>query len=120
MKGILILAHGSREKQTENTLHQIIDLLQKKTVNTIIGKAFLQFSEINLEKGLDLLVKKGASEIVIIPYFLFDGIHIREDIPKEIEEYKKGNPDIKVSLGKTLGVDERLVDILLDRVGENA
>lgn len=119
MKGILILAHGSREKSTEDTLEEIIAMLEADIDDCIIEYAFLQFSEVNLQKGVDKLVQKGVKDIKIIPYFLFEGVHIREDIPKEIEEYLKNNPEIKISLGKTLGADKRLAAILLDRVKES-
>jgi len=118
MKGILILAHGSREKSTEDTLIKIISMLKEEIEDYIVEYAFLQFSQVNLKKGLDKLVEKGAKDIKIIPYFLFDGVHIRENIPKKIDEYLKNNKDIKLCLGKTLGADKRLVEILADRVSE--
>lgn len=118
MKGILILAHGSREKSTENTLKEVISMLKAQMDDCIIEYAFLQFSEVDLKKGLDKLVDKGVKDIKIVPYFLFEGVHIREDIPKEIEEYLENKSDIKISLGKTLGADRRLAAILADRVKE--
>lgn len=116
MNGVLVLAHGSREKATENTLKEIITRLQSELQDTVIESAFLQFSEKSLEKGLDLLVEKGVKDIKIIPYFLFEGVHIREDIPKEIEDYLAKKLSIRITLGKTLGVDPRLVQVLVDRV----
>ncbi|MFQ9617091.1 MAG: sirohydrochlorin chelatase, partial [Clostridium butyricum] len=54
----------------------------------------------------------------VVPYFLFSGVHIREDIPKEIEEYIADKPGIKISMGNTLGEDPRLADVLADRIKE--
>ncbi len=118
MKGILILAHGSREKSTEDTLKEVIQLLKIEMEDALIEYAFLQFSELNLEAGLNKLVAKGANDIKVVPYFLFDGVHIREDIPKEIEEYLTEKEGLKISMGKTLGADKRLVSVLADRVRE--
>ncbi len=116
MKGILILAHGSREKSTQNTLNQIVDYLKADFKGYEIESSYLQFSDNNLENGLNSLKAKGATEIVVIPYFLFSGVHIREDIPEEIKCYTAKNPDIKISMGETLGADKRLAQILSDRV----
>lgn len=118
MNGILVLAHGSREKATENTLKEVIEMLREELKNTVIESAFLQFSERNLKNGLDLLIERGVKDIKIIPYFLFDGVHIREDIPKEIEEYLVNKLGIQITMGKTLGADQRLVEVLADRVKE--
>ena len=59
MKGILILAHGSREKSTENTLKEIVSMLKEMMNDYIIETAFLQFSDVNLEAGLDKLKSQG-------------------------------------------------------------
>lgn len=118
MKGILILAHGSREKETEVTLKRVAELTQSKLEDVIIETAYLQFSEVNLEKGLDKLIEQGVVDIKVVPYFLFDGVHIREDIPKEIEDYLTDKPNVKITMGETLGDDPRLADILADRIRE--
>lgn len=116
MNGILVLAHGSREKSTENTLNQIVKMLKDLMGDYVIETAFLQFSQTNLQVGLDKLIAKGINDIKVIPYFLFDGVHIREDIPSEIKDYLENNEDVKITLGKTLGTDIRLAQILADRV----
>lgn len=122
MTGILILAHGSRQNETENTLRKIIDMVKAELetdINTnLIEYAFLQFSDNNLETGLKKLVDQGAIKIKIIPYFLFDGVHILEDIPSEINEFLKGYPEVEISFGQTLGTDKRLAQIVVDRVRE--
>ena len=64
----------------------------------------------------DHLTEKGVTHIKVVPYFLFEGIHIRQDIPEEIEKILKDYPGVTVEMGKTLGVDERLADILVDRI----
>jgi sirohydrochlorin ferrochelatase len=118
MKAILVLAHGSREKQTQDTLEKITEMTKAQLPNSIIETAYMEFCDINLEKGLNILVEKGAKEIVVVPYFLFEGIHIREDIPGEIKEYLKKHPNVTVTMGKTLGADPRLADVLADRIRE--
>ena len=116
MTGILILAHGSRQKDTEKTLKVLVDKVQNLTGAANIETAFLQFSDNLLPAGLDRLVNKGCSKIHIIPYFLFNGVHIREDIPAELAKYRAAHPGIELYLGETLGADDRLAAILADRV----
>ncbi|WP_010249627.1 sirohydrochlorin chelatase [Acetivibrio cellulolyticus] len=118
MRGILILAHGSREKSTENTLQEVVGNLKGIYCEDVIETAYLQFSSLDLKAGLDNLREKGISDIVVIPYFLFDGVHIREDIPKEIDDYLKENSNVRITMGKTLGADKRLAEILADRIRE--
>ena len=116
MTGVLVLAHGSRRKETESVLASVVAKVKEKVDVKLIETAFLQFSEQDLEKGLVSLIEQGATEIKVIPYFLFDGVHITEDIPAELEAFKEKHGQINIYLESTLGDDERLAMILADKV----
>ncbi len=116
MKGVLILAHGSRIEATKNTINQVVDMVRKKIEGCPLQIAYMEFCEENIEHGIKTLAEQGVTEIKVVPYFLFEGIHIKEDIPNEIAECLKAYPGVTVEMGKTLGVDERLAEILVDRI----
>ena len=111
MKGILIIAHGS-------TMEEVFAMVQNNLPDLIVEHAYMEYCDVNLEKGLDLLREKGVKEIVVVPYFLFDGMHIIKDIPEEISAYLENHKDMKISMGKTLGADKRIADVLCDRIKE--
>ncbi len=63
--------------------------------------------------------------IIALPVFLADGAHTKEDIPEKLKdtfagEWAEIGKDVKLIYGKPIGVDERIVDILVDRVKEAA
>lgn len=116
MRGILVVAHGSRAKETEATLEAVLDMLKKKNPEIILEHAFMEFSEKTIGIAVDKLLEKGVTEIKVVPYFLFAGIHLKEDIPNMIKEYMADKPEINVIMGETLGADPRLCDILIDRI----
>lgn len=118
MDGILIIAHGSRAKATETTMATIVKMVRAKLpqVAVEIGYGYMEFCEMTIEKGLEKLVNDGATRIKAVPYFLFDGMHIKEDIPGILEKFRAEYPQIAVELAPTLGADERLADILVDRI----
>lgn len=122
MKGILVLAHGSRKSATEHTLEMIMEMLKELLSDMVceVEYCFIEFSDRTIEVGLDTFVNRGIKDIIVIPYFLFDGVHIRECIPRGIENYlqKHQNEEICIKLGKTLGADSRLAGILADRIRE--
>ncbi len=116
MKGVLILAHGSRVESTKNTIGAVVDMVREKITDRPIEIAYMEFCEENIEHGIKVLADQGVTEIKVVPYFLFEGIHIQKDIPEEIGEILKKYPGVQVEMGKTLGADERLADILTDRI----
>ena len=118
MTGVLLLAHGSREGDTEITMGRITAYVKETLGNGMVEEAYLQFREKNLEAGLLSLMSKGADTIRVVPYFLFEGVHIKEDIPAELAEFRKKHPGVEITMGKTLGADRRLADIVADRIRE--
>lgn len=116
MTGILILAHGSRRKETEDVLAAVVAKVKSYVAVDLLETAFLQFSEHDLEQGLERLIARGATEIRVIPYFLFSGVHIREDIPAALEEFKERHGNVRITLEPTLGDDDRLAMILADKI----
>lgn len=120
MKGIMILAHGSRVKTTRDTIETVVAMVKDKInlEETPLEIGYMELCEPNIEGAVRKLVEKGVDEIKVVPYFLFEGIHIKEDIPNEISEILVDYPEIKVTMGNTLGADSRLADILADRIRE--
>lgn len=118
MKGVLIIAHGSRQKSTEQTLEKIVALAKEKLPDLPVETAYMEFGLPDIPDGLDRLAAAGVTEATAVPYFLFDGIHIREDIPEALEKYRQDRPGMAITLGRPLGEDPRLADVLADRIRE--
>jgi len=120
--GVIILAHGSRnESEVSGILSEV-----SRTVKIwlppdieVVGAA-MEFNHPDLEEAIELLVKQGVKRVVIMPYFLFQGIHPTRDIPGRIEVIKQTNPGVELVLTNTLGVDERLTDLVVKRIQEAA
>ena len=116
MNGILILAHGSKRQETEKILDSLVRKVKAKTGEELVYPAYLQFSEQNLETGIERLIAQGASNIRIMPMFLFDGIHVTRDIPGELAEIMSKHPGVSVKMSRHIGDDDRIADIIVDRI----
>jgi glutamate-1-semialdehyde 2,1-aminomutase len=116
MKGILVIAHGSRAKETEATLEAVLSMVKIKMPETPMECAFMEFSDRTVEKGVSALVAQAVTEIRVVPYFLFMGIHMKEDIPNMVAECAAHHPGVKITMAEPFGVDERLADMLIDRI----
>lgn len=118
MKGVLILAHGSRRKETLNTMETVFNMVRENMPDLIVEHAYMELCDVTLDKGLDLLRDRGVRDVVVVPYFLFDGMHIVKDIPQEIKAYLETHQDMTISMGRSLGADKRIADVLCDRIRE--
>lgn len=117
-KGVIILAHGSRNTQSvDKVLSEITRGVKARLLpEAEVVWAAMQFNHPNLGEAVDTLVKQGVKQVVIMPYFLFEGIHFLKDIPCQIEVIKQNYPQIKFILTSTLGLDESLVDLVVKRI----
>jgi sirohydrochlorin ferrochelatase len=118
MKGVLVVGHGSRRKSTEQTLEAVVEMARGLLPEILIEIAYMEFGEQDIPSGLNVLIHRGAKEVAVVPYFLFDGVHIREDIPEALETLRAAHPDVKIIMGRPFGTDERLAAILSDRIKE--
>jgi precorrin-8X/cobalt-precorrin-8 methylmutase len=123
--GIIILCHGSRGQQGVAEVSQAlrgvaegIKPLLPQGVE-VIGAA-LQFNHPTLEEAVASLAVKGAERIVIMPYFLFAGRHITEDIPRLVEELKGSYKDKEFIVAKPLGSGEHFIFSVAERIEEAA
>lgn len=116
MEGILLLAHGSRAQETLQTMEKVAQMVRRRLPGSLIQVAYMEFCEVNIEKGLALLMEQGATTVKVIPYFLFEGIHIREDIPAQLAAFQEKHPHITIHMGKAIGADERLAEIIAERI----
>lgn len=114
MKHLLVVAHGSRRAASNDevrTLCQQLKQLDNPFVE--ISCAFLELAEPSIPEGLQALIANGATEIVVMPYFLSAGRHVTADIPAEIEPVKQQSPQVKISIAPYLGAAEQIGAILL-------
>ena len=80
-KSLLIVAHGSRKKVSNIEIHQLANNISMKLKSfPIVEACFLEIAEPSITQGIEICVQKGASEVLIMPYFLAAGRHVIEDI----------------------------------------
>ncbi len=73
----------------------------------------------HFEETLEKCVKQGAKTVVLIPYFLNTGLHMKLDIPVKMKKEAEKYPAVKLVFGKNLGFDELLVEIVKKRIEES-
>ena len=117
-KAVIILNHGTRNKQAQESFNVFARTLREKFQAVIIEHASMELSEPSMPVIIKKLYESGKRDIVIVPFFLFSGMHIVKDIPEIIEEERQKYSDLKITFGKPLMPDKRLMDILYDRIKE--
>ncbi len=115
---ILLMAHGSRIAEANDAARQIAAMVREMTGYEIVEVSFREQHLPNIQAGIDACVAQGAKRILLIPYFLFVGAHVQEDLPEEMAEAKKRYPQVEFAMGTHLGAHRKLAEIVVERINE--
>jgi len=116
MKALLLVAHGSRRKQSNDEVVQLADRLKKTCSDQygIIHAGFLELADTLIPDGIKKCADDGASSIIVLPYFLNSGRHVVEDIPEILEQTRPDYPDIDIKLAQHVGASEMMMNLLIE------
>lgn len=116
---ILLMAHGSRIPEANDAAREIAERVKQMTQFDIVEVSFREQHLPNIQQGVDACVAQGAQRILLVPYFLYMGAHVLEDLPEELEQAKVRYPGVEMVLGKHLGVHQKLAEIVVERIAES-
>jgi len=110
MLGVLLVLHGSKIQEWQDVAVQYANLLRKYF--DLVEYGFIEFNTPSITEAAKILINKGADTIVVVPLLFAAGTHFKRDIPKQLAEIK----NVKIIIADTIGIDERVAEILKERV----
>lgn len=118
MLGLLIVDHGSRRAEANAQLEDIAARVRVRAPGAAVAIAHMELAPPDIATGFAALVAQGATEIHVLPYFLSDGRHSREDIPRIVGEAAAPHPRVTWRIAAPLGPHDLLAELLLVRARE--
>ncbi|RYM05434.1 sirohydrochlorin chelatase [Sporolactobacillus sp. THM7-7] len=118
MLAVLYIAHGTRVARGVQQADHFLRSCMEKVPAPIQEICYLELVEPPIQEGIRRCVEKGARIVLVQPLLLLSAGHAKRDIPVEIERAGAHYPDVTFVYGQPFGVDERIVDILMERLHE--
>ena len=119
VKSLLIIAHGSRRERSNEEVRQLAEQIAgEQSAFDEVTAAFLEIASPSIPEGLEACIQRGATEVVVFPYFLAAGRHVVEDIPAEVTPVTEKYPQITVRIAPHLGLSQALPAIILQTAGK--
>ena len=115
---VLLIAHGSRHPSANDDLHALAARLLAAGEYPIVEACFLELAEPDIPTGGDRCVARGATRVLMIPYFLSAGVHLRRDLTAAREELSRRHPHVEFRLGSPLGPHPLLDSLVAARIRE--
>lgn len=117
--GIIIVDHGSRRLESNQMLEQVAALFAARFAAKydIVEPAHMELAEPSIATAYGRCVQRGATRVVVVPFFLGPGKHWTQDIPRLTADAALAHPGTSFHISPTLGIDDLILDLLAKRAG---
>ena len=113
---VLLIGHGSKDPDAKTSLQYVVDGLQDSYRN--VSLCWLEIEEPNIKQGIDDCTKNNPNVLIIVPYFLHRGAHVKRDIYEDLNPAMKKSGIKNIFITKHLGTDDKLIDLVIERARE--
>jgi sirohydrochlorin ferrochelatase len=114
---LLLIAHGSRNQEANDDLHHIAGELRARG-HGIVEASFLELSPPSIAEAGETCVRQGAEQVVLVPYFLSPGVHVRRDLTEARDQLSERFPTVRFVLAEPLGRHPLMLEVVAERVRE--
>jgi sirohydrochlorin cobaltochelatase len=107
---VILFAHGAREPEWARPFERLRDRLRASGLR--VELAYLGTMSPSLEEAAGVLARKGAATVTIVPLFLGQGGHLKEDLPKMVDDIRSLYPNTEFKITAALGDDPEMLDAM--------
>jgi len=109
--GVVVLAHGASDIEATGEIAKMAHWIFETTRHELVLPAFTDVCFPRLEQVVQRLDLLGASQLIVLPYYLFTGRLIKR-IQRQVERLTKQYPNRVIVQADYIGAHEQLLDLL--------
>jgi sirohydrochlorin ferrochelatase len=118
-RAVILIGHGSRAAGADDDMERIAGRLREAADGGIVDLCRMAGHGTSFGEVFERCVRQGAETVIVIPYFLHFGVHLRQDIPEILREAVMKHPEVRLVLGRHLGYDDALTALVERRIAES-
>ena len=115
---VLLIAHGSRRAEANHDLVILAELVSQRQEYDLVEVSYLELAKPTILEGGRACVQKGATRVLMLPYFLSAGVHVTNDLEEFRSQLGNEFPQVEFTLCPHLGLHPMMADIVLARLRE--
>ena len=113
---VILFGHGSSLPDASEAMDEVARRLEAQFGYPRIVPAYLTLQRPNLEEAFADCVGAGAKHVVLLPYFLHEGEHVRQNIPDILRACAEQHPEVR----RFPAVDEAVRQVATPIIRNNA
>ena len=118
-KGIVLFAHGSRDRDWARPFEQLAAKLSRQT-DAAVRLAYLELMQPSLGDAVSALVADGAKVIRIVPVFLGPGSHTKQDLRELAAAARARHPGIEITVEPPIGEQATVIEAIAAAIAKKA
>ena len=107
---IILFAHGAREPEWALPFERLRDRLRASGMR--VELAYLGSMRPPLEEAVAALARDGAARVTIVPMFLAQGGHLKQDLPRMVADIRAMHPKLQLTVTPALGDAPEMLDAM--------
>jgi precorrin isomerase/sirohydrochlorin ferrochelatase len=113
---VLIIGHGSSDKDAHDAFVHTAEAIRPHYRS--VRHCFLELDRPNIEEGIAQAVAGRPKALIMVPYFLHKGAHIKRDVVNDVGAALAKAQFKDAHMARHLGVDKTLVGLIVERTLE--
>jgi sirohydrochlorin ferrochelatase len=114
--GVILVDHGSRREESNRLLLDVVRQFAESSGYEIVEPAHMELAEPSIAAAFARCVERGATTVVVFPYFLLPGRHWHEDIPRLAAEAAARHPSVRYLVTAPFGLHPLMSAVIQDRI----
>ena len=110
--GLVLFAHGARDARWAEPFLRLKDRVTRAAPDARVVLAYLEFMAPDLDAAIADLSAAGCREIAMVPVFLGQGGHLRDDVPNLLQRVAARHPECHIRLAIAAGEDDAVLDAI--------
>ncbi|MEI6303646.1 MAG: CbiX/SirB N-terminal domain-containing protein [Betaproteobacteria bacterium] len=108
----ILFAHGARDPQWAEPFERIRARMLAVRPDLDVRLAYLELMTPSLEDAVAACADKGVVSIRLIPLFMAQGGHLKQDLPKKIAALRERHPAVAITVSPPIGEVEAVLDLI--------
>ena len=110
--GLVLFAHGARDARWAEPFERLRERVARAAPDARVVLAFLEFMRPDLDAAVADLSAAGCRDISLVPVFLGQGGHLRDDLPNLLRRVAARHPECRIRLAVAAGEDDAVLDAI--------
>lgn len=115
-QAIILFAHGARDAGWAAPFRIIQKQLQAARPDVQVALAFQEFMTPTLETEVAQAAARGARRIVLVPLFMAQGGHLKQDLPLLLGKIRAQHPQLDLQVMPAIGDAPEILQAITDWV----